>query len=433
MDVAKKRNIEDMRFYVCNNGKIVIFDAININHFPKIEKKLTNAFPGTDFTAGSGVIFASVDTTAKVTIDNIDEMSLNGVALINQTNKGKLISILDTNSEETTSLLLGVITPVFETVGLWIKIEREKWIPNYLKLLISHGFEKPFLMKDVVYLKFKKRTSLNVTMCHIEALINSVLSNNMLNFKARFPTHVTRLLRGYLSKPYEVSGKLAIKDYDEKGRALLTFDKFTLNEGSETNFTAQLVTNAILSFHTHPDVCYKEFGCFTGWPSGGDMRVIPRQYLLNDDILAHFVVCSEGMWVIHLTYPFQKALFALKKNPDTTICKTLMLDAIQIRFEKAEAARNIDIVDAMERHNSIPDFLEMANTYSLSALSRDVPMVAEACDFKDNNSLLFNLKLLKWDIFNDKDYVDLSFDYLPDPEGGLPRFIPVDSTVQCAV
>jgi hypothetical protein len=395
--------------------------------FPGVKAKLENVI--LDNLNPDGVIFLYISSGGEITVDNIDTLNIDGVAIVDPLNGGKVISeIISTKFDN----LFQTIVSIFDKVSLWIKVKENNWDQSTFNYLIEFGFVKPVLMNNNIYMKYKRPASKKTIIQKLEAIISSAWTERAV-LKVKFLKNMASLFSTYIHKPFEVSGKISIKSYDDNKVATLAFDKFTLIEGNKDNFVTPLAKNAPLSFHTHPDVCYMEFGCFIGWPSGQDMKVIPYRYLMNDDILAHFVISAEGIWVMHLSYDFQKILYQLKAQ-GANKCGEQLIKALGNKFGSLEVSRQHKNVSPLERHSVKTKYLDMVNSYKLTNLARDMPELATACNLNiTNDSLLYNIDLIKWKTFANHNDIQMEFDYFPDPDGGLPAYLPTDSLVQCAL
>lgn len=419
----------DIRFYICPHQRMVMFNSKNIDMFPGVKAKLLNVLLNN--LNPNGVIFLYISQGGEITIDNIDTLDIDSVAIVDPLNGGEVISEIYSSSGKIDNLLQTIVS-IFDKVSLWIKVKENDWNQITFNYLIEFGFAKPVMMDNNIYMKYKRPVSKRTIVQKLEAMISSVQTNKAV-LKVKFPKSMASLFSTYVHKEFEVSGKIAIKSYDDNKVATLAFDKFTLIEGSKENFVTPLAEKAPLSFHTHPDVCYIEYGCFVGWPSGQDMGVIPYRYLMNDDILAHFVVSAEGIWVMHLSYDFQKILYQLKARSDDE-CGNQLIEAIGNKFGNVETSRQYKNVNPMERHIIKANYIDMVNSYKLTNLANDIPELVNKCNLSiTNDSLLYNIELIKWKTFTESDGIQMEFDYFPDPDGGLPAYLPTDSIVQCAL
>lgn len=62
-----------------------------------------------------------------------------------------------------------------------------------------------------------------------------------------------------------------------------------------------------LSWHTHPHICYRDYRCYLGWPSAGDMQELLKPQWIQH-LLCHWVLTVEGVYSIQLDTSWQLVL-----------------------------------------------------------------------------------------------------------------------------
>ena len=260
----------------------------------------------------------------------------------------------------------------------------------------------------------------------------------MCNLKVDFPKTLADTFMSYLTEPKEVGGKICISRYyrDSEGAdvAVLGFNTDELVSGKDGSFAVDIPPDKVspFSFHTHPDVCYTSFGCFMGWPSGPDIGFVVHNYLQNRDILAHFVVSSEGIWVIHLRPQFQKLLYDLKNHvpgPETHYlttqnCQVKLVEFVNKSFVFLEGQRKYELIRPTERSQARKKFIETSQKLKISDYT-GTEVEAACAPFVKEDVLFFDIFLIKWNVFESNKVV-MSFSYTLDPAGGLPCILPVD-------
>jgi hypothetical protein len=398
-------------FQICNN--IAIFKIDIITKFPNVRSLLPN-----DIVINNLFISAESSPTQK-TLSNLSITGIGG------TNNNTIVYLMG-KSEDIMTKLLDVIVQAFPN-KLYLKLRNleDKILPDILKFYASYGFSNPQkTAENMLVLSYRRIIPISETIQNSLAISNAII-NNTSTLKIFFPRSLATMISKYMVSDREVSGKLLIKSY-VNDVAILTFNEESLIQGSVDKFQVKFPTGA-LSFHTHPDICYRKYGCFVGWPSGIDMKVIPSQYLYNNDILAHFVVSSEGLWVIHMTYEFQKILKHLKTIKARS-CAEILIKTIGKEFNKFDAGRQAKLVDPMERHTVKKTYLDIVNAFTILKLTEAVPDIIEKCKSKcTTNTPLYNVRLIKWKEFdNSQNGINMSFVYIPDTLGGLSPYLPVN-------
>lgn len=389
--------------------------------FPRIETQFSKI-------KGDGLLFFIVSNSNEANRDNFNQSNILGYAnVIVSENIAEIIELQsENNNYRIQEHLLRYIFNFFLLKILKIKIDlaNPNWKSN-IDFYINLGFANPEKnIDETMSLTLVDKINIEETSIQLNNLISSLVSKKC-KLKIYFGKTLANTLASYLKKPYEVAGKIFIGRY-ENGIGILGFNTETLIKGDQQNFVVALPENAPISFHTHPDICYKEFGCFLGWPSGPDMRSIPYKYLQNDDILVHFVISSEGIWLIHPTVQFQQLMRSLKQASDET-CGFSLLESILNTFTFFEQGRQYELVQPTERHVVKKQFLKIAKHFKISDLASNIPELQQYCSqYITKDALLFNVDIIKWKKFSTDEGVNLSFDYIPDPEGGLSCFIPIN-------
>lgn len=104
-----------------------------------------------------------------------------------------------------------------------------------------------------------------------------------------------------LSEEGEVGGRLKVVQ-KRKNMVEMNIDP-DISRGE----TSVFINPDLVVFHSHPEMCYKKFNCFLGWPSGADMA-----YSLNS--YAHIVITIEGLYVIKLSWEATKLIAEMSQE-----------------------------------------------------------------------------------------------------------------------
>lgn len=225
----------------------------------------------------------------------------------------------------------------------------------------------------------------------------------------------------------EVSGKIFIQNYTTTNytanQAVLAFHTDFLMRG---DCESSPLANGPLSFHTHPDICYADNRCYIGWPSGQDMYMMVFNFLQNRNILAHFVVSSEGIWIMHIAVPFQRILYNMKKTINDP-CRNILLKTFRDKFALLDSGRSYYTVEPINRSSSKNKFIDFVNNYKISTLLNEFPKIKDSCKTvikkSDWVSSLLNVNIIEWENLKHGPF-PLRFRYLLDPAGGFTPYFP---------
>lgn len=411
-------------FYVFDN--VAVFPVtIALKKFGKFVAKIKSMHY--DIEHNHRVVFCAVNSDRLITLEIFDSLQIFGVAILNlQTNAVDYFFVND-NSRIIQTRILDVIVHKF-TDDLYIDIN--VFNPNFdidAAFFTKYGFFGPVLIgNNVVRLKYLRRVPTKVTLMQIRSVVGNALGTNLCILNIFVPKVVAATLSKCVQFMNEASGNLSIVKYVDGidgPIAIIGLNSDNIHEG-EVGSVYLPEQYSPLVFHSHPDKVTREYNSFISWPSGQDMMVVVSYYLQNKDQLVHFVSSPEGLWTIHITSQFQKILKILKTLNKVT-CGTSIMEAIHSVFTKFEYGRSINI-DPIERHNIGSQYLSATKNYKLSNLFTDVPSLQMDCKTEIvEDAQLFDVSLIKWKKFSETvdEGVLLTFDYIPDPDGGLPPFI----------
>jgi len=415
--------MKDIYFFSCENIAIISSNALN--NYPQIE-----SYVFTHIKPTKSILFFAMKEPF-VTKDTFNTSTPIGFAnIVIENNQVRVAPLLSIDNDVKKRLLEYIINFFTKPVVVEISLD-DQALYNDLNFFSSLGFGDPVINPNNnrnIDMKLIPMPNYIDTLNRVMNIAQS--APFMCKFKTFFPKTLANTLVSYLSEPGEVGGKICITRYtkDSEGSdvAVLGFNTSELIMGNMNSFTVSLPLDKVapFSFHTHPDVCYTTLGCFLGWPSGPDISMVVGNYLENRDILAHFVVSSEGIWVIHLRPQFQRLLFELKNNYSTKYCQEKLVEFIRKSFIFLEGQRRFEMISPADRADTRRKFIDISKSLKISDYKgTDVEIVCSP--FIKEDALLFDIDLIKWKTF-ESNKVIMTFSYIIDPAGGLPCMLPVD-------
>ena len=262
-----------------------------------------------------------------------------------------------------------------------------------------------------VYLMYTSDYDQNTT-----TISNNIVFNTEINAQLiKFPTTLAKKLSLFVQLNYEVGGNICIDSIEHinaEDVLVLGLKPDRVVKGDFANVSFPFEDFTPFSFHTHPDITIVIGNTqrYISWPSGLDIRAILTSFLYKQNLLAHFVVTSEGIWVIYVTVAFQKFLSnlaVLYKNDLSDI-----INNIGDVYATVEKYRITNFIDPIHRNDIKKDFIEKSNTLTI----KDLTSVQEK-HYNGDNFLLFKLRLLTWKSLK-KDKI-LKLPYFVAPEAGL--------------
>ncbi len=414
--------MKDIYFFSCEN--IAIISSKALQYYPKIE-----SYVFTHLKPVKSVLFFAMREPS-VTKDTFNNSTPIGFANVVIETTHVRVSPLLAIDNAVTKRIVEYINNFF-TIPIIIEVSLEgKYWFNDVTFFSTLGFGDPVPNPDnnrTIDMTLVPGSNYVDTLNKVMSIAQS--SPFLCRLKVFFPKTLAQTLVSYLSEPSEVGGKICVTRYaqDSEGTdiAVLGFNTSELVPGN-ANFTVNIPADKIgpFSFHTHPDACYTAYGCFIGWPSGPDIAMVVNSYLNNRDVLAHFVISSEGVWVIHLRPPFQRLLYDLKHRLSTEQCQQKLEEFIKQSFIFLEGQRKYEMISPTERSETRKKFINVSKNLKISDY-KGTDVETFCTPFIQEDALLFDIDLIKWKTF-DSNKVIMSFSYIVDPIGGLPCLLPVD-------
>ena len=409
-------------FYVLDS--VAVFPAGLLGNFPEFVSKAGKLGHFKLTKVKDSIVFAAVRSPTLITPETFDQAHVDGYAVVNARTKTIDVLLTQNNKILVKHKLLDKIIETFED-ELYVRLDvNSKNLEDDSAVYSKYGFIDPDIDKDNEYitLKYVKRIKSYETLTRIKDIINSI-RNDKCVLKLFIPIDVAEVLSKCVKFMYESAGNLSISKYTENGIAVVSINSDHIVEGTKHNVHLPKEYSPIV-FHSHPDHATRELEAYIMWPSGLDMRTITGVYMGDKDQLVHFVVSPEGMWAVHISIAFQRMLMFLKRAR-LYDCANEVIERIKDVFGGIENVRGMSI-NPIERHKAELFFSEKVKKYTIGKLAKDVPSLIHVCHAIDPNSKdapLFDTELIKWKRFDEYNGVYLSYDYVPDTQGGLPPFI----------
>jgi hypothetical protein len=410
-------------FFSCENIAIISSKALHL--YPEIEKYVATLIQ----PVNSIMFFSTVEPF--VTKYTFDSSTPNGFANVISDKEEARITVFMGVDKNVKNRLINYIANFF-TIPLLIEVDitTQTWLSD-VDFLTQFGFGSPERNANsnaLVDLKYTQKPSFFESVNKVMSI--SRTSPTLCKIQVYFPKSLARTLSSYLSKTFEVGGKICIaryaKTYDMKDIAVLGFVVEKLVEGVSSN--AVIIPDEELSpfsFHTHPDVTLIDNKQFLGWPSGLDISAILMSYIISSPpIVAHFVATSEGIWVVHIRPQFQKILIELRARQESKACIEKIQEFVLKSYGVLETYRNYELVKPHERAATRQKFINVSKNLRLSDYV-GTEVEKECAALLTEDALLFDIHLIKWDIF-ESNKVTMSFSYMMAPQIGLECKLPVD-------
>lgn len=184
-------------------------------------------------------------------------------------------------------------------------------------------------------------------------------------------------------------------------------------------YTVTIPNLVRINFHTHPDVCYEEFGCYILWPSGQDIAHMIPSYFIGE--YKHYVISREGVWSLQLTVSFMQFLESIGAN---NMCVDKFQVIVREVMENVEDYRVTEnFIHTQDQERTVRMILETFRTYNIQNLLADyrrlrvpdkysffegVAQILESC-VGNSTFTLFNLRLYRWEHIEDRGLRDTMY------------------------
>jgi hypothetical protein len=420
-----EKQMKQENFFSCENIAVISSKALHL--YPEIEKYVVTLTRPVNST----LFFSTVEPF--VTKDTFNNSTPNGFASIISDKVSARITVFLGVDNRIKNRLINYIANFF-TIPLVIEVDitTQTWTSD-IDFLTQFGFGSPEPNANsnaIVDLQLTYKPSYLESVNKIMSI--SMSSPTLCKIQVHFPQTLARTLSSYLSKKFEVGGKICItrytKTYDMKDIAVLGFVVEKLVEGDSNAVDILPSDMSPFSFHTHPDVALVDHKMFLGWPSAIDITTVLMSYItLTPPIVAHFVATSEGVWIIHVRPQFQKILIELRARQASEKCIIKLREFILKSYGVLETYRSYELVKPHERASTRQKFINVSKNLKLSDFV-GTEVETECTHLITDDALLFDIHLIKWDIF-ESNKVTMSFSYLMAPGIGLECKLPVDCGV----
>lgn len=384
------------------SGQVLFVNCKLLINYPRITAQLTDLLSKCGFSFNCCIFYNDCNSYLVMYIDDqsvIDQKNPQ-IVLDALENKPELITACTTaisfkNIAEIYSVCTdpdhrrkGHMAEIFDAMKIQLNVDRF-WLgvdlnnPGWTGVLdfyISQGFGDPVLTRNSGgSLKVLPKTVLGLTWERNSAKKNIIkkadyLRNqyyravNQCTTRLYISKTVTDFLKSYLDKSVEYAGVLISDGYlvgsDGFSYANIVYPTQTECKGDSETFAVNVPPGKI-TFHTHPEICYKSVGnkgCYIGWPSGQDMAALVFNYPTT---IKHYVITIEGIYSIQLTLDMQLFLNEYSQY------KNFFYELIRSSYTDVEHFREIDNMSEGWMQKNVHDFMVFSNNYTIKELLRD--------------------------------------------------------------
>ena len=394
--------MDDVRLNILTANHVVLYDKLFISRNDQVDL--------THISTGQSVSFEPLDMVVALT----ESEQLNALCIIRE----QTIIRLMIRSHEYLSELLSLLNNLLSNV---LVISLENPSEDEIQLLITLDFKSPTVVDGKITLDKTITSSPEFTQLELRRYF-TYANQPSIKLDTRIAKDTLETLSGYVNSfDVEVGGSLHIFAYDNQGRAIVKFNPQMLIKGETATVNIPYDT---ISFHTHPDLCYRTLGCYIGWPSSQDMIFLVTSYLSAKPTLLHLVSTAEGIWVVQLTTIFQKILSDLHAT-GKDLCIQTIIDLILNKFTILHNMRQLNIVPPLLRSKYRRDYETLVKIITLSDLFNLYPDLKSHCsDVANDGGQLYNITLTSWDdILTSESDLDITIEYIPSPK--YPITLPI--------
>jgi hypothetical protein len=353
-----------------------------------------------------------LDTRQKVSDEPLDMIvalmeadKLNSLCVIRE----QTIVVLLSRSQVTLKEFLGLLYRLLSNV---LYIALNKATKDDIQTLIQLGFQSPTIVSGKVTLYKTINPSPEFTQLELRRL-EAYANKPFIKLNVRVVKDTLANLSEYVNSfDREVGGVLRVFAYDDEDKAIIRFNPQELIIGEAAEVPIPFDT---LSFHTHPDLCYRTLGCYIGWPSSQDMIFLLQSYFSARPTLLHLVSTAEGIWAMQLTPVFQRILSYLRVT-NREPCIQTIINLVLDKFTKLHDMRQLNVVPPLLRAKFKRDYETLVKIITLTDLFEMYPDLKSVCaGAMIEDGQLYSIVLTPWDqILTSNSDLDITIEYLRD-------------------
>ncbi len=352
-----------------------------------------------------------IDTSQEVSDEPLDMIvvskesdKLNSLCVIRE----QTIIVLLSRSLATLKEFLGLLHRLLSNV---VYIALSRTTEDDIQALIQLGFQSPTIVNEKITLYKTINPSPEFTQLELRRL-EAYANKPFIKSNVRVIKDTLVNLSEYVNSfDKEVGGVLRVFAYDDEDKAIIKFNSQELIIGEATAVEIPFDT---LSFHTHPDLCYRTLGCYIGWPSSQDMILLLQSYFSARPTLLHLVSTAEGIWAMQLTPVFQKILSYLHVT-NREPCIQTIIDLVLDKFTRLHDMRQLNIVPPLLRSKFKRDYETLVKIITLTDLFKMYPDLESVCaGAMIEDGQLYSIVLTPWDQILTNLYLDITIEYLSD-------------------
>ena len=152
----------------------------------------------------------------------------------------------------------------------------------------------------------------------INGILNNITRGTVSNIKIKLGKDILKRIKDKLTENKEYGGLIQLTNRTFKNK-IYSFDTkiSQIVEGSNHTFVAPIPSiiskQEVISFHTHPETCYRRLGCILGIPSIQDLIITWDRILAYGD-RAHIVFAMDAIFVISIPPPVILWVKSLPQN-----------------------------------------------------------------------------------------------------------------------
>lgn len=216
--------------------------------------------------------------------------------------------------------------------------------------------------------------------------LNQLIINpypNVLDYYISINT--CNFLKNYLQESFEYGGTFKLIN-----------NEFVIDQIIKGEFDKVIVPDGTFYFHTHPEICYKNYGCYVGWPSGQDFFGTLYRFLNHNDLIS-FVITKEGIYVITIHPDFMYIIKNLSIQ-----CKAKLMDMNLYKnlwkWNEYSQSKYCDLFNEyLTKECQIlifKNYIQFVNKFSIKIISEQLP---ECFGSKYSDTPIYQIHFQNWD------------------------------------
>lgn len=233
----------------------------------------------------------------------------------------------------------------------------------------------PFNFIQMVYKSFKV-PKVNKVLSKVNMLTKSALkSHNQISILVTIPKSYLMSVRNFLmdKHPGETAGVIQVqylgfRDGMYKFRGQDTIDQIRSGTNTVQFLPININTKRVITWHTHPKVCYTHYGACIGLPSPLDFRAFIQNFLEGREICS-IVFALEAIYVVYIRRHVRRLIWSM--NNKAHVLNNIYTQIDNLRTLHDQEMQNLSY---KQKNSLINEFEKAVHNIVITQNGKDYPI-----------------------------------------------------------